>query len=171
MNIKVVGYKNLEKHLKFHLNPEKKFDKVIKKHARQSLSVLIRKTNVDEGNTHRSWQTPVKIKDSLYKVSNDAKTEDKKHFIVNILNYGRKEVFPKPTNKYGLLYIPIGPTRIGRKKLGSAIPKGAVYGKHYIFAKKVKSFKGTKFITKEIKNRTKKLKNDIVKLLKKKLNG
>lgn len=151
--VEIIGYEKLKKHIKKMSNPEKLFDNDFRKAAVFSVSRFGRETNRKTGNTSRGWQKPKRLGISHYEVSNNIKTTDKKHLIVNILNYGRKEVKPVKATR---LYIPLSQKGMS-KKTGAKIPKDFVYGVDYVLAKKSKAVKGTMFLQKVQKEASKKL--------------
>ncbi len=114
--------------------------------ASQSRSRLISNTPTDTSRTVKKWSSLKKINDLCFEVENTMESQDGKHAIADIINYGRKEVKPINAKK---LYIPLS-MRAKFKKLGAPIPKGYKYGVDYVLAKKSKAVKGTKFINKEI---------------------
>ena len=141
----------LLKHLRKMENYAKFLDSTVRKVAEGSNRRLKETTNASKliraykGSTRNAWGSHKKVADSVYKNENISKSDDKKHLIVNILNYGRGVVRPKRAKA---LYIPL--TGKGRKKWGDPITKGIIYGKDFIFTQKSSAFKGTKFIDKEI---------------------
>lgn len=151
--VEMRGYEKLRKHIKKMSNPNKVFDSDFRSTAVFSVSRFGRETNRKTGNTARGWQKPKRLDYSNYEVSNDVKTTDGKHLIVNILNYGRKEVRPVKAKR---LYIPLSQKGMS-KKTGAKIPKDFVYGVDYVLAKKSKATKGTFFIQKTLKDASKKL--------------
>jgi hypothetical protein len=120
-------------------NLAKALDPAYQKTTRTAVRDYVEKTNKMDGNTRRGWTNVKKQGDSSYFFSNNIKTSDKKHLIVNILNYGRKEVLPKPSNKKGLLYIPL--TNKGRSQ-----DETSKFGIDFVMAKKAKAYAGTKFL-------------------------
>lgn len=147
-NLKVIGQDRLLKHLKKMYNPAFLFDKDVKKIATKNQQALKRTNPKDTGQTAKKWTRPVKLKDSVYKVTNTAGTQDRKHNIAWILNKGRKAVTPRRARA---LYIPL--TRKAKKKrLGAKIPKNFKVGVDYVFVKSSKAVKGTKFIDNRIKD-------------------
>jgi hypothetical protein len=137
--VRLIGQDILMRHIKQMSEPRKVFDADFAKNARQSVRELGITTPRKYGHTARGWSFPVKRGDSDYVVSNPVKTPDKKHLLVNILNDGRGEVRPV---KAKMLYIPL--TNKGRAKA-----KGAKFGIDFVFAKKAKATRGTKFKDKE----------------------
>ena len=99
-----------------------------------------------KGSTRQAWGAPVKVGTGTWANINISKTDDGKHLIVMLINHGRKEVRPVYSKA---LYIPI--TGKAKKKYRSPIPPDVEYGKDYIFAKRSKAWKGTKFLNEEIK--------------------
>lgn len=112
------------------------------------------KGNIRSGNTARNWRRE-KLAVGKYALINDAMTLDKKHLIVNILNYGHGEIRPKPENKRGTLRIPLTERGINRG-VGYKNP-GAVFGEDFIYAKKASATAGTKFMEKEMERATSEL--------------
>lgn len=151
--VEIRGYEKLRKHIKKMSNPNKVFDSDFRSTAVFSVSRFGRETNRKTGNTARGWQKPKRLDYSNYEVSNDVKTTDRKHLIVNILNYGRKEVRPVKAKR---LYIPLSQKGMS-KKTGAKIPKDFVYGVDYVLAKKSKAVKGTGFLDKVEKEASRKL--------------
>lgn len=151
--VEMRGYEKLRKHIKKMSNPNKVFDSDFRSTAVFSVSRFGRETNRKTGNTARGWQKPKRLDYSNYEVSNDVKTTDGKHLIVNILNYGRKEVRPVKAKR---LYIPLSQKGMS-KKTGAKIPKDFVYGVDYVLAKKSKAVKGTGFLDKVEKEASRKL--------------
>jgi hypothetical protein len=135
-SVKIEGLDKVLAHIKQIGNPAKLFDADYATAAAMNIGVLKRMTNKLTGNTARSWGTPQKLADSKYVNSNNVKTQDKKHLIVNILSDGRAEV--RPVRKK-LLYIPL--TNKGRSGAG-------VFGVDFVFAKKARAVKGNKFMDK-----------------------
>lgn len=103
-DISVKGEKKVLKMLKKMENPNKTFDSDVRKTAVRSHRELKDKTNKDTGTTARSWQLK-KIADGIYVNFNDVRTDDKKHLIVNLLNYGRIAVKAKSGPFRGTKYI------------------------------------------------------------------
>jgi len=125
-------------------NARQVFDSDYRLAALLSQSQLTRTTNRKTGTTARGWTIPKKLGDSEYRVDNQVKTTDGKHFIVRILDEGRAAVYPK---KAKLLYIPL--SQKGKaKRTGAKMPAGLVFGVDYVLAKSAKAFKGTGFIKK-----------------------
>lgn len=162
-NIEIKGYEKLKKHIKKMSNPKKVFDKDFRTSAIFSVSRFGRETNRKTGNTARGWQKPKRLGLSHYEVSNDVKTTDGKHLIVNILNYGRKEVKPVRAKR---LYIPLSQKGMS-KKTGAKIPKDFVYGVDYVLAKKSKATKGTGFLQKIEKQASSKLTRAMISTIRK----
>ncbi|MFW9821374.1 MAG: hypothetical protein ACFFE4_00470 [Candidatus Thorarchaeota archaeon] len=164
-SIQLRGQKILEKKINKLSEPEKIFDKDYKRAARQSVRELVEgtlgKTKAKTGNTARGWTNPRKKGDSYYIVKNAVLTSDKKHLIVDIIDKGRREVFPVKAKR---LYIPLSEEGRG-KKIGGKIPKNFVYGEDYILAFKAKAFKGRPFIDKEIKIRSREITRAIIKTI------
>ena len=135
-------------------NARQVFDSDYRLAALLSQSQLTRTTNRKTGTTARGWTIPKKLGDSEYRVDNQVKTTDGKHFIVRILDEGRAAVYPKDEGraavypkKAKLLYIPL--SQKGKaKRTGAKIPAGLVFGVDYVLAKSAKAFKGTGFIKK-----------------------
>jgi hypothetical protein len=161
-SIRVVGLKELTKKINKVKNPNKFFNPEVLKVAREGKSHLIANTNIDTGNTRRAWKGPRKINDAIYTVTNNKMSQDRKHAIVNLLNYDRDVVKPK---KSRFLFIPIS-RRAKKKRLGARIPSSFVFGIDYVFAKSVKAFKGTKFIDRSIDNSIKILGKLVIKKIK-----
>lgn len=94
---------------------------------------LKRQTNKRTGTTARSWRTS-QAGPSAYVITNDVMTDNRKHLIVDLLNYGRKEVRPK---KAKALFIPL-------------TPKGASgegdYGLDFVYAKSAKAVPGSHYV-------------------------
>lgn len=149
-NLKVIGQDRLLRHLKIMQKPAFLFDRDVKRVATKSYAALKRTNPKDTGQTAKKWTRPVKLADSIYKVTNEAGTQDRKHNIAWILNKGRKAVTPRRAR---VLYIPL--TRKAKKKrLGAKIPKNYKFGVDYVFAKFSKAVRGTKFIDNRIKEAT-----------------
>ena len=146
--VQIVGQKKFLKSIQRLSNAAKSFDPEFRKTAINSNRRLKINTpkGKGEGTTRGAWRGPRKLGPSKYLNSNDIKSDDGKHLIVNILDKGRRAV--RPIRKK-FLYIPL--TQNGRKKLGAPIPPGAKFGVDYVLVKKSKAFKGTKFLQKEIK--------------------
>jgi hypothetical protein len=144
---RVIGLERLRKHIDKMSNPELVFDSDFAKASRIATRQLGENTprrKVGSTRTGEGWQLPQKLGLSKYSVSNNKTTQDKKHSIAAILNFGRGVVYPVKAKR---LYIPL--TNKGMsKKLGASIPKGLVYGTDYVLAKKAKAYPGTKFIDK-----------------------
>lgn len=125
-------------------NARQVFDSDYRLAALRSQAQLLSTTNRDSRKTADGWTVPKKLGDSEYRVDNQVKTTDGKHFIVRILDEGRAAVYPK---KAKLLYIPL--SQKGKaKRTGAKIPAGLVFGVDYVLAKSAKAFKGTGFIKK-----------------------
>lgn len=151
--VSVFGQSELIAKLNKMSNVRSFLDPVLRSVAIRSTSQLIAKTNIKTGNTHRSWVGPIKLGLSSYLVTNNVKTSDGKHSIVEILDKGRGPVFPV---KAKMLYIPLN--NIGAsKKSGAPIPKSFRYGVDYILKKSVGPYKGTNFKTDELKRARKDL--------------
>lgn len=161
--VEIRGYEKLKKHIKKMSNPKKIFNNDFRKAAVFSVSRFGRETNRKTGNTARGWQKPKRLGYSNYEVSNDVKTTDGKHLIVNILNYGRKEVRPVKAKR---LYIPLSQKGMS-KKTGAKIPKDFVYGVDYVLAKKSKAVKGTGFLDKVEKEASRKLTRAMISTIRK----
>lgn len=138
--VTIIGQRKVERIVKKFANPEKIFDKDVRDTSLNGLRMLVRgshgKGSVKTGNTARGWTTPIKIGPSRYIVSNDVKTKDKKHLIVDILSKGHRVIRPKKAKH---LYIPL-------TNKGAAKGAGRVFGVDFVLSKKVKSAKGTKFM-------------------------
>lgn len=157
MTFKVKGQKALLKKIKKIADAPKVFDSVYKKVSLKALREYIRDTNRATGDAGRAWKV-ARVGESNYIVTNDKTTGgDNKIPIVQILNDGRKAIFPK---KAKMLYIPLNEK--GRSK-----SKGAVFGVDFVLAKKAKAFKGTKFIDKINKTMAKLLADSLVNKLRK----
>lgn len=100
------------------------------------------KGRIKTGNTARNWRRE-KLGFAKYALVNDAMTLDKKHLIVNILNYGHGEIKPV---KAKMLRIPLTEKGVNR---GAGYKSGAEVGVDYIFAKRASPTAGTKFIEDE----------------------
>ena len=161
-NITIRGLSKLKKRIESQKNATKNLDPAIRVSATRSLKRIVRTTPKDTGETAKRWSRVMKIKNSVYKIENDAKTDDNRYNIINILNKGRKKVVPV---KSKFLYIPLN-TR-ARKKLGAPIPKGLKFGVDYVLAKSSKAVKGKFFIEKQIKKSTKEMTKLVIKELRK----
>tara|TARA_R110000796_G_scaffold225197_1_gene341574 strand:- start:2087 stop:2602 length:516 start_codon:yes stop_codon:yes gene_type:complete len=158
-NVKIKGQKKLLKHIDKMKDPRGVFDDVFAKTSRGAVRELGDRTNKMTGATARGWQAPKRLGKSYYVVENNVKTADNKHLIVDIIDQGRKEVVPVRAR---MLYIPL--TNKGRsKKAGEPVPEGLVFGVDYVFAKKSKAVKGTKFISKHKIQASRDLTRDIIK--------
>jgi hypothetical protein len=146
-DVSVKGQKELDKYLKKIENPNKFFDRDVKRVNQDSLGRLIRITNRNTGTTARSWSKK-KIGDGVYLNYNGVKTSDKKYLIVDILNKGRKEVRPKKEG--GLLWAAYK-SKKDINKLPDFVPKVQIDGTWYAIFKKSKEVKGNKFLDKETK--------------------
>lgn len=145
-NLKFLGDKELQKHIKKMSDPEKAFDKDFRSAAIQLDRELKINTPKDMGTTAKAWVTKKKGM-SYYTIENKTTTQDGKYSLVDILEEGHKEIVPVKASK---LYIPLT-RRAQAKKLGAPIPKSFVYGVDYVFAKKVAATKGKKFVEKAMK--------------------
>lgn len=149
-NVTVRGQIELERHLSKMADVDKLFDGEIAKTARGSVRRLVTGTNKKTGTTARGWTKVRKLGPSKYEVANDITTEGSKIPLVTILNDGRRSVTPKKAKR---LYIPL--SEKGRsKKPGAKIPKSFVYGVDYIFKDRVRKFRGTRFLDREIQRAT-----------------
>ena len=153
--VQIVGLKNLESKLSKIKDSDKFLDPVIAKIATATLNTLIKETpfrgddavwpkTPGTGRTRNAWKDPVKLADSVYSVENTMSSHDKKHSIIDILNYGRGPIRPKRAKA---LYIPLT-RRAKYKKYGDEPNENWEYGKDYIYRKKMGPYKGTKFMTK-----------------------
>ena len=144
----VTGIEKLRRKLKKIENIRQVLDSVYARAARDATRKFITETprSTFNGGTARGWMLPVKRGLSDYLLTNKTTTTDKKHSLVEILDKGRKTVYPKPGRR---LYIP-RTNRARSKPLGAKVPSNFVYGwnKDYIFAKKSKATKGKFFISK-----------------------
>ena len=161
-NVTVIGQEAVMKALKQVSNPEQLFDKNIRTVAQFSYRNLKlgsqTKTpkikGLATGATASAWKIERKGL-SNYEASNDRKTQDKKYFIVDVIEHGHGEIRPKKAKK---LYIPL--SRKGQSKgYGQPIGKDRKWGVDYVMADKVKQLKGRKFMQKIAK----KAESDIVK--------
>jgi hypothetical protein len=144
----VKGQKKLDKHLRMMANPSKLFDPDIKAAARKNVRQLVINTPKETGNTARHWTNVIRVANSLYLISNNVKSADKKHLMVEILDKGRGVVRPKKPG--GMLYIPL--SQKGKSKgYKQKIPSDFQFGKDFVFSKRSKAYKGTLFLTKGIK--------------------
>lgn len=147
-NYTITGLEGLKRKLKKIENIRKILDSVYARAARDATRKFITETprSTFNGGTARGWMFPVKRGLSDYLLTNKTTTTDKKHSLVEILDKGRKTVYPKPGRR---LYIP-RTNRARSKPLGAKVPSNFVYGwnKDYIFAKKSKATKGKFFIDK-----------------------
>lgn len=130
-------------------NPAEFFDEQVLETQVYALAKLIKETNFDKlsklDHTKNMWKAK-KLEDSLYQIDNIKTSQDGKHSIAAIINYGRPEVRPVKAKR---LYIPLSSKAKTRAKpYGAPIPNDFEYGwdKDYIFAKKSKAVKGTRFI-------------------------
>ncbi len=169
--VQLIGQKRLERSIQRLSNAPKSLDPAYKKTAEQSIRRLKApggpsSTPRSEGNTAAAWQGPDKFSNSKYKITNDQKTDDGKHLIINILNDGRREVVPVRAKS---LYIPL--TSKGKKKTGDPIPPGAVFGVDYVLVKRARAVKGTKFLTNEIKTASMQLTKEVIKSIRSVVGG
>ncbi|MCP4178090.1 MAG: hypothetical protein GY756_10010 [bacterium] len=160
------GQKAVLKALKKVANPQKLLDKDFQRIASNSLRNLkinslskqggsksftfqgmnIQAKNLKTGLTANAWQIK-RIGFSSYQATNDRKTQDKKHFIVNILNDGtRSDIYPKQKRR---LYMPL--SRRGQAKAPGTVDKSLKYGEDFILLKKAKKKIGSHFVDKDIK--------------------
>lgn len=151
INVSITGLDRLQKHIAKMAEPNKTFDEDVKNTAINSIRELVKgsqgQSAIKTGQTARAWTPVVKLSDSVYMVTNDQKSEDKEHLIVNILNYGHKEIYPKKAKK---LFIPL-------TNRGVARDTGIEFGKDFILADKVRATEGSKFIQKEQERASKEL--------------
>jgi hypothetical protein len=144
MSVQIKGQKELEKQLKKFSNPNKTFDTEVKKAALNALHDIIERTPKKRRSVVERWGSTVrKISNSVYRISNDAMTPNGKYSLVEILDKGRKTVYPK--NKY--LYIPLNDKGFA-KKAGEKPKSDLVFGKDYVLARKSKATKKLDFIKK-----------------------
>lgn len=143
MTVNIKGQEELMNFIKRQSEPEKLYDPTFKKVVAQNLRNLKARTRKDSGVTARAWKVK-KNGLSNYSITNDVMTEDRKHLIAQILNKGRKAITPI---KKKLLYIPLS-EKGKTKQLGADIPKDFQLGIDYVFAKKAKAFKGTRYLDK-----------------------
>ena len=176
----IEGLDRLQKHLSKIANPRLTFDKDFAKVTRQSVRILANTTptrskksfktqrsfqknkktpagwmtsTITGGqNVRKGWTDPQKIGLSNYSVINKISSVDGKYAIADILDKGRKEIRAKPGKS---LYIAL--SKKGSYKARGADLDGLIYGVDYILTKKSSSYKGTKFITKEIEASGKRL--------------
>jgi hypothetical protein len=140
----VTGLEGLKRKLKKIENIREVLDAVYARAARDATRKFITETPKMTGQTARGWMLPVKRGLSDYLLKNKTTTTDKKHSLIEILDKGRRTVYPVVAKS---LYIPL--SNKGRsKRAGAPIPAGFVYGKDYVFAKKSKATKGKFFINK-----------------------
>ncbi len=159
--ITIMGQKKLERHIRRMSNAPVLFDTDVKKTALNGIRELKVKTPKATGDTAADWSGPKKVSVSQYRVENNKRTPDKKHFIVNILDQGRGVVRPKRSKR---LYIPL--TEKGKaKRLGANIPKGLVFGIDYVLAKSSKAVSGKKFLDKSFNDSSKELSRRIIKTI------
>jgi len=146
MNVafEVKGFEHLQDVISQIGNAPKLFDRDFAKNARQMTRLMIEKTPKKTGTTARGWSTPKKIYDSSYVVSNETSVHGfrSRFNMALILDRGRGEVRPIQSKN---LYIPLSQKGMA-KRAGDPIPRGLVYGKDYILAKKAKATKGKNFI-------------------------
>jgi len=122
---------------------------------------LARDTPKMTGTIARQWSTPSKIGDLKYEINNKATTKDGNHSLIEILDKGRKTVYPVRAKR---LYIPL--TDKGRsKKEGQKPGEDFQYGVDYIYAKKSKATKPLNFIEPIIEKSSQRLQDEIVKLI------
>jgi len=149
----VKGLEGLKRKLKKIENIRVILDAIYAKAARDATRKFITDTPRSKfnGGTARGWMLPVKRGISDYLVTNKTTTTDKKHSLIEILDKGRKTVYPKPGRR---LYIP-RTNRARSKPIGAKVPANFVYGwdKDYIFASKSKATTG-KFFIKKINKET-----------------
>ena len=120
-------------------DPRAQMNPVFRDVALQADRDLKIRTNKRTGTTARNWKTK-QIGASAYMITNNVMTDDKKHLIVDILNYGRGEVVPK---RFKSLFIPL-------------TPKGASgqgdYGLDFIYAKRSKAVVGSHYVDNIMRN-------------------
>ena len=161
--ITLIGHDKLMSKIKKMSNARQMFDSDYRLAALLSQSQLLRTTNRDSRKTADGWTVPKKLGDSEYRVDNNVKTTDGKHFIVRILDEGRAEVYPKKAKR---LYIPL--SQKGKsKRTGAKIPAGLVFGVDYVLAKSAKAFKGTGFIKKAIADASRDITRRLIKTIRK----
>lgn len=153
--VKIEGDAEVKKAIRKLADPATTLDQAFKDTHINSMRRLIQTTNRQSGTTAGNWKSKTHGKSS-YEVSNDTKTDDKKHLIVSILDQGRKAVYPVKAKK---LYIPF--TDKGRAK-----DKDAVWGIDFVLADMAKAYAGTKFIQKELVTAGKELVGRIIKIIK-----
>ena len=148
MNVKVIvkGQKRLEAKLRKVSNPKAFFDADVRATTFESRKNILTDTNKDTRRTANAWSPPIKLGLSFYKIDNDETTRDGKISIVKMLNDGRGPIRPK---KAKLLYIPIS-KRAKEKAHGVKIKAKFKFGQDFILTKFARSFKGTKFIDKNV---------------------
>lgn len=143
MTYLIKGHDSVLKHFKQVSNLKQLLDDVYRDAAIEATSRLIDKTPKKTGHSARNWSMPRRLGLSSYLVQNKVTTTDGKRSLITILDKGRGPIFPKKPG--GRLYIPL--SNKGRsKRLGAPIPKGFVYGKDYVFAKKAGPAVGKFFI-------------------------
>jgi len=111
--------------------------------------------------TAKRWTKPNKTGAARYTVSNDYKSVGGKWAVVNLLNYGHKELTPR--NKF--FYIPMN-RKAAMKAPGAPIPKDFERGTDYILARKIKAVAGRMFIEKNLENAAKELKTRLLEAIK-----
>lgn len=158
-NFVVTGQEKFLAKLKKMENPRLIFDPDVRDTATNSLRELVKgsqgKSAIKTGQTGRAWTPAVKISDAEYIVTNDRKSEDKNHLIVNLINYGHKEI--KPVNAK-FLFIPF-------TNRGAARDHGIEFGIDFVLAKSARATEGTNFLKKEKERATKELGERMIKRL------
>lgn len=157
-NIKVQGLNGLENKIKKIKNPERFFDDVVYNVANDARDEIQDNTPTYTFFTRRSWTELKKKNDSLYEIVNDAQSKDKKHSIINIIRFGRPDVYPKIKP---LLFIPLNAKTADKARKN--IYNNIKFGKDYVMAKKSKAVQPNDFITPIEEKYSKKLTKEITK--------
>lgn len=162
-SVSITGQKELQQKMNsVFSDPQKTFDPIVNQISNNAMRGLVQgsqgKGLIKTGNTARAWKK-VKAGLSRYSINNDSKTEDKKHLIADILNYGHGEILPK---KALALYIPLTEKGVNR---GGGYKKGLEFGVDFVLAKRVRPVEGTKFIDEQQEKSTK----DLVDLIQQKI--
>lgn len=150
-SIQVKGLDKVLKTLNKLGNADQIFDTALRQTASNSISELQRESlsknpmikGINTGTTARSWTNPFKVTKGWYRTTNNYRTQDEKHLIVDLIDKGHGEI--KPSKQF--LYIPLN-KKAAMKPLGADIPKEFKRGEDYVFARSVSAKKGSDFIEK-----------------------
>lgn len=170
INVEVKGMDKVMAALKKVSNPEVLCDQALRTTALNSMRFLVENsqtknpqiTGMSNGDTARAWTNPIKMKPGQYQVTNGYKTRGGKWGVVNVLNYGHKEL--KPAKKY--FYIPLN-KKAAQKPPGANIPKEFKRATKdspgdFVFATKIKALPGRQFLKKNREQSSRELTRRII---------